>query len=127
MELTIVKSLGTIGMPETAGQFFWELIRIGLKLTLGDCLRRFMSTIAGGTFLRGCGGLISVVEAGQRDLIANWTQQERESITFKAQTSLRLLSFRKIHQVLGIEVIPSPKRQSLVETKKENEQEQATE
>jgi len=111
MELTIVKSLGTIGMPETAG----------------DCLRRFMSTIAGGTFLRGCGGLISVVEAGQRDLIANWTQQERESITFKAQTSLRLLSFRKIHQVLGIEVIPSPKRQSLVETKKENEQEQATE
>ena len=86
-----------------------------------------MSTIAGGTFLRGCGGLISVVESGQRDLIANWTQQERESITFKAQTSLRLLSFRKIHQVLGIEIIPSPKRQSLVETKKENEQEQANE
>ena len=98
-----------------------------VKLIAGDCLRRFMSTIAGGTFLRGCGGLISVVEAGQRDLIANWTPQERESITFKAQTSLRLLSFRKIHQVLGIEVIPSPKRQSLVETKKENEQEQATE
>jgi len=92
MELTIIKSLSTIGMPETAG----------------DCFRRFMSTIAAGTFMPGGAGLTSVVEK-QRDLIADWTQQQRESITFKSQTNLRLLSFRRVHDVLGVTMIPNPK------------------
>jgi len=90
MELTIIKSLSTIGMPETAG----------------DCFRRFMSTVAGGTFLPNGNGLFTVVEKQPRDLTHDWTNQQRESVTFQAQTNLRLLSFRKIHQVLGVVMLP---------------------
>ena len=65
-----------------------------------------MSTVAGGTFLPGCAGLVTVVEKNSRDLTIDWTNQQRESITFKAQHNLRLLSFRKIHLVLGVELLP---------------------
>ena len=68
-----------------------------------------MSTVAGGTFLPSSAGLYTVVEKLPRDLTSGWSAQQRESITFKAQHNLRLLSFRKIHQVLGVEVLPAKK------------------
>ena len=68
-----------------------------------------MSTVAGGTFLPSSAGLYTVVEKFPRDLTSGWSAQQRESITYKAQQNLRLLSFRKIHQVLGVEVLPAKK------------------
>ena len=89
-------------------------------ITSGDCLRRFLSAISNGIFLPNSTGLISIVEKNS-DLIVNWSKQERESITFKAQTFLRLLSFRKIHQVLGIALVPNPRRQWVKHDKENTE------
>ena len=75
-----------------------------------------MSTVAGGTFLPNGNGLLTVVEKQPRDLTQNWTNQQRESVTFQAQTNLRLLSFRKIHQVLGVAMLPKKTNQPVKTT-----------
>ena len=48
-------------------------------------------------------------EREPRDATENLSVQQREDITSYAQTSLRKIAFRNIHQVLGMEAIPPPR------------------
>lgn len=54
-------------------------------------------------------GLSDPCEKEPVDAIGNMTSQQREDITASAQHALRLVAFRQIHKVLGMEQLPPPK------------------
>ena len=54
-------------------------------------------------------GLYDPCEKEASDAAAGLTQQEREDITASAQHALRLIAFRQIHKVLGMDPLPAPK------------------
>lgn len=54
-------------------------------------------------------GLSDPCEKEAVDAIGNMTSQQREDITASAQHALRLVAFRQIHKVLGMEQLPPPK------------------
>jgi len=75
----------------------------------GDALRRVFEALASGILLPGGPGLYDPCEKEPTDAASSLTNQEREDITASAQHALRLIAFRQIHKVLGMEPLPQPK------------------
>ncbi|XP_028151375.1 zinc finger RNA-binding protein isoform X2 [Diabrotica virgifera virgifera] len=78
-------------------------------LSPGDALRRVMEAVASGILLPGGVGLADPCEKDSPDACITLTAQQREDLTCSAQHALRLIAFRQIHKVLGVEPIPPPK------------------
>ncbi|XP_053972588.1 zinc finger RNA-binding protein isoform X2 [Hylaeus volcanicus] len=81
----------------------------GGPLSPGEALRRLLECVAGGILLPGSPGLSDPCEKEPVDAIGNMTAQQREDITASAQHALRLVAFRQIHKVLGMEQLPPSK------------------
>ncbi|XP_043468017.1 zinc finger RNA-binding protein [Leptopilina heterotoma] len=81
----------------------------GGPLSPGEALRRLLECVAGGILLPGGPGLSDPCEKDPIDAIGTMTAQQREDITSSAQHALRLVAFRQIHKVLGMEQLPPPK------------------
>uniref|UniRef100_I3K8V0 Zinc finger RNA-binding protein n=2 Tax=Oreochromis TaxID=8139 RepID=I3K8V0_ORENI len=72
----------------------------------GDALRRVFECISSGILLPGGPGLVDPCEKKPVDTLATLGEQQREDITSSAQFALRLLAFRQIHKVLGMDPLP---------------------
>lgn len=81
----------------------------GGSLNPGDALRRIFECIASGILLPGGPGLYDPCEKDPVDAAAGLSNQEREDITASAQHALRLIAFRQIHKVLGMDALPAPR------------------
>jgi zinc finger RNA-binding protein len=77
-----------------------------LTLSPGDALRRVIECIASGILLAGSPGLCDPCEKEPTDAIDCLTNQQKEDITTCAQRALRLIAFRQIHHLLGVDVLP---------------------
>ncbi|KAG9355101.1 hypothetical protein JZ751_001814 [Albula glossodonta] len=75
-------------------------------LSPGDALRRVFECIASGILLPGGPGLVDPCEKNPTDTLTAMGEQQREDITSSAQFALRLLAFRQIHKVLGMDPLP---------------------
>ncbi|XP_067085616.1 zinc finger RNA-binding protein [Osmerus mordax] len=78
-------------------------------LSPGEAMRRVLECIATGILLPDGPGLLDPCEKDQTDALETLTKQAREDITASAQHALRLLAFRQIHKVLGMESLPASK------------------
>lgn len=78
-------------------------------LSPGNAVRRVLECVASGTLLTDGPGLQDPCERDQMDALGSMTLQEREDITASAQHALRMLAFRQIHKILGIDPLPPPK------------------
>ncbi|KAJ8278606.1 hypothetical protein COCON_G00056720 [Conger conger] len=78
-------------------------------LSPGEAMRRVLECIATGILLPDAPGLLDPCEKDQMDALESMTNQAREDITASAQHALRLLAFRQIHKVLGMESLPAAK------------------
>ncbi|KAG9353737.1 hypothetical protein JZ751_011859 [Albula glossodonta] len=74
-------------------------------LSPGDALRRVFECISSGILLPGGPGLVDPCEKNSTDTLAGMNEQQREDITSSAQFALRLLAFRQIHKVLGMDAL----------------------
>ncbi|KAI0215020.1 Zinc finger RNA-binding protein [Lamellibrachia satsuma] len=83
----------------------------GANMTPGDALRRVFECMASGILLPGGPGLHDPCEKEMCDAAGSLTNQEREDITASAQHALRLIAFRQIHKVLGMDPLPAPRFQ----------------
>ncbi|XP_078313931.1 zinc finger RNA-binding protein-like isoform X3 [Crassostrea virginica] len=81
----------------------------GANMSPGDALRRVFESISSGLLLPGGPGLYDPCEKDSIDAASSLTNQEREDITASAQHALRLIAFRQIHKVLGMDPLPAPK------------------
>uniref|UniRef100_A0A8C6NVF1 Zinc finger RNA-binding protein n=1 Tax=Nothobranchius furzeri TaxID=105023 RepID=A0A8C6NVF1_NOTFU len=72
----------------------------------GDALRRVFECISSGILLPGGPGLADPCEKKIVDTLLPMEEQQREDITSSAQFALRLLAFRQIHKVLGMDPLP---------------------
>uniref|UniRef100_A0A8B9JU83 Zinc finger RNA-binding protein n=1 Tax=Astyanax mexicanus TaxID=7994 RepID=A0A8B9JU83_ASTMX len=72
----------------------------------GDALRRVFECISSGILLPGGPGLVDPCEKNPTDTLGAMEEQQREDITSSAQFALRLLAFRQIHKVLGMDPLP---------------------
>lgn len=90
-------------------------------LSPGDAVRRVLECLATGTLLADGPGIQDPCEKDQMDALDSMTEQEREDVTASAQHALRMVAFRQIHKVLGMEPLPPwPRfRKRLRETKAE--------
>ncbi|XP_044854537.1 zinc finger RNA-binding protein 2 isoform X1 [Mauremys mutica] len=93
MELLVEKALSSATSP----------------LSPGDAMRRVLECVATGTLLMDGPGLQDPCEKDAMDALETMTSQEREDITASAQHALRMLAFRQIHRVLGMDPLPPPK------------------
>ncbi len=93
LELLVEKVLASAGMP----------------LSPGDALRRVFEAAAGGILLPDGPGLLDPCEKEPQDAADSLTSQQRGDVTSSAQHALRLIAFRQVHKVLGIEPLPPPK------------------
>uniref|UniRef100_A0A4W5LZ20 Zinc finger RNA-binding protein n=1 Tax=Hucho hucho TaxID=62062 RepID=A0A4W5LZ20_9TELE len=75
-------------------------------LSPGDALRRVFECISSGILLPGGPGLVDPCEKNLTDTLTAMEEQHREDITSSAQFALRLLAFRQIHKVLGMDPLP---------------------
>ncbi|XP_064792635.1 zinc finger RNA-binding protein-like isoform X2 [Oncorhynchus masou masou] len=75
-------------------------------LSPGDALRRVFECISSGVLLPGGPGLVDPCEKNPTDTLTTMEEQHREDITSSAQFALRLLAFRQIHKVLGMDPLP---------------------
>ncbi|KAJ8286983.1 hypothetical protein GJAV_G00045610 [Gymnothorax javanicus] len=87
MELLVEKAISSASSP----------------LSPGDALRRVFECISSGILLPGGPGLVDPCEKNLTDTLGAMTEQQREDITSSAQYALRLLAFRQIHKVLGMD------------------------
>ncbi|KAJ8277362.1 hypothetical protein GJAV_G00074360 [Gymnothorax javanicus] len=78
-------------------------------LSPGEAMRRVLECIATGILLPDGPGLLDPCEKDQIDALESMTSQAREDLTASAQHTLRLLAFRQIHKVLGMESLPASK------------------
>lgn len=78
----------------------------GIGHTPGTALRRIFECVAAGILLPGGSGLVDPCEKDETDASSYLTTQQREDITAAAQYWLRLIAFRKIYTVLGIDELP---------------------
>uniref|UniRef100_A0A672HMQ4 Zinc finger RNA-binding protein n=1 Tax=Salarias fasciatus TaxID=181472 RepID=A0A672HMQ4_SALFA len=79
-------------------------------LSPGEAMRRVLECISTGILLPGHGpGLMDPCEKEPTDALETMSLQAREEITASAQHALRLLAFRQIHKVLGMESLPVSK------------------
>ncbi|XP_040833373.1 zinc finger RNA-binding protein isoform X2 [Ochotona curzoniae] len=90
MELLVEKAISSASTPQSPG----------------DALRRVFECISSGIILKGSPGLLDPCEKDPFDTLATMTEQQREDITSSAQFALRLLAFRQIHKVLGMDPLP---------------------
>ncbi|XP_069089289.1 zinc finger RNA-binding protein [Pleurodeles waltl] len=90
MELLIEKAISSSTGPQSPG----------------DALRRVFECISSGILLKGGPGLLDPCEKDPYDTLASMTDQQREDITSSSQFALRLLAFRQIHKVLGMDPLP---------------------
>ncbi|XP_039291688.1 zinc finger RNA-binding protein [Nilaparvata lugens] len=79
----------------------------GRPISVSNALRRIMEAVASGLLLSGP-GLMDPCEKEPTDAIQSLTPQQREDITASAQHALRLMAFRQIHKVLGMEMLQPP-------------------
>nr|XP_056701471.1 zinc finger RNA-binding protein-like [Euleptes europaea] len=75
----------------------------------GEAIRRVLECIATGMLLSDGPGLQDPCEKEATDVLQCMSQQAREDVTASSQHALRMLAFRQIHKVLGMEPLPSPK------------------
>jgi len=54
-------------------------------------------------------GFLDPCEKEPMDAAMELTNQEREDITSSSQHALRLIAFRQVHKVLGMDCLPPPK------------------
>ncbi|XP_034256245.1 zinc finger RNA-binding protein isoform X2 [Thrips palmi] len=78
-------------------------------LSPGEALRRVMEALASGIMLPGGPGLMDPCEKEPVDAAGLLNAQQREDITASAQHALRLLAFRQVHKVLGMDQLPPNK------------------
>ncbi|XP_069784975.1 zinc finger RNA-binding protein-like isoform X2 [Narcine bancroftii] len=78
-------------------------------LSPGDAMRRVLESIASGVLLPDGPGLLDPCEKDHWDALSCMNHQQREDVTASAQHALRLLAFRQIHKVLGMDQLPQPK------------------
>ncbi|XP_068166812.1 zinc finger RNA-binding protein [Antennarius striatus] len=90
MELLVEKAISSSSAP----------------LSPGDALRRVFECISSGILLPGGPGLVDPCEKKPIDTLGPMGEQQREDITSSAQFALRLLAFRQIHKVLGMDPLP---------------------
>uniref|UniRef100_UPI0037E78A3E zinc finger RNA-binding protein isoform X2 n=1 Tax=Semicossyphus pulcher TaxID=241346 RepID=UPI0037E78A3E len=90
MELLVEKAISSASAP----------------LSPGDALRRVFECISSGILLSGGPGLVDPCEKKPVDTLVPMGEQQREDITSSAQFALRLLAFRQIHKVLGMDPLP---------------------
>ncbi|XP_065819480.1 zinc finger RNA-binding protein isoform X1 [Labrus bergylta] len=90
MELLVEKAISSASAP----------------LSPGDGLRRIFECISSGILLPGGPGLVDPCEKKPVDTLTTMGEQQREDITSSAQFALRLLAFRQIHKVLGMDPLP---------------------
>ncbi|XP_022250581.1 zinc finger RNA-binding protein-like [Limulus polyphemus] len=79
-----------------------------LPLSSGDALRRVFEAVSGGILLPGGPGLMDPCEKDAVD-VADLNNQDREDLAASAQQALRLMVFRQVHKVLGMDPLPLPK------------------
>nr|XP_023396749.1 zinc finger RNA-binding protein 2 [Loxodonta africana] len=75
----------------------------------GDAVRRVLECMATGTLLTDGPGLQDPCERDPMDVLDSMTMQEREDVTASAQHALRMLAFRQIHKILGMDPLPPPR------------------
>ncbi|XP_022258330.1 zinc finger RNA-binding protein-like [Limulus polyphemus] len=80
-----------------------------VPLSPGDALRRVFEAVAGGIFLPGGPGLTDPCEKEPVDAVTDMNNQDREDLTASAQQAVRLMAFRQVHKVLGMDPLPRPK------------------
>ncbi|XP_061585635.1 zinc finger RNA-binding protein isoform X2 [Cololabis saira] len=90
MELLVEKAISSASAP----------------LSPGDALRRIFECISSGILLPGGPGFMDPCEKKPVDTLLSLGEQQREDITSSAQFALRLLAFRQIHKVLGMDPLP---------------------
>ncbi|XP_029286441.1 zinc finger RNA-binding protein isoform X3 [Cottoperca gobio] len=78
-------------------------------LSPGEAMRRVLECISTGILLPDGPGLMDPCEKDTTDALESMMLQVREDITASAQHALRLLAFRQIHKVLGMESLPASK------------------
>ncbi|KAM6461692.1 zinc finger RNA-binding protein 2 [Liasis olivaceus] len=72
----------------------------------GEAMRRVLEYIATGMLLADGPGLQDPCEKEPVDALQSMAWQEREDVTASSQHALRMLAFRQIHKVLGMEPLP---------------------
>ncbi|KAL3278474.1 hypothetical protein HHI36_013793 [Cryptolaemus montrouzieri] len=82
----------------------------GAQLSPGDALRRVMEAVASGLLLPGGPGLADPCEKDSPDAAAALTAQQREDLTCSSQYALRLIAYRQIYKVLGMDPLPAPQK-----------------
>uniref|UniRef100_A0A8C8RR15 Zinc finger RNA-binding protein n=1 Tax=Pelusios castaneus TaxID=367368 RepID=A0A8C8RR15_9SAUR len=102
MELLVEKALSSATSP----------------LSPGDAMRRVLECVATGTLLMDGPGLQDPCEKDEMDVLETMTSQEREDVTASAQHALRMLAFRQIHKVLGMDPLPPPKNRTNARNRK---------
>ncbi|KAI9543712.1 hypothetical protein NQZ68_008759 [Dissostichus eleginoides] len=90
MELLVEKAISSASAP----------------LSPGDALRRVFECISSGILLPGGPGLADPCEKRTVDTLTTMGEQQREDITSSAQFALRLLAFRQVYKVLGMDPLP---------------------
>ncbi|XP_021179906.2 zinc finger RNA-binding protein isoform X2 [Fundulus heteroclitus] len=78
-------------------------------LSPGEAMRRVLECISTGILLPDGPGLTDPCEKEPTDALESMRLQAREDITASAQHALRLLAFRQIHKILGMESLPASK------------------
>ncbi|KAF7202950.1 zinc finger RNA-binding protein isoform X1 [Nothobranchius furzeri] len=78
-------------------------------LSPGEAMRRVLECISTGILLPDGPGLMDPCEKEPTNALESMKLQAREDITASAQHALRLLAFRQIHKVLGIDSLPASK------------------
>lgn len=73
-------------------------------LSPGDCMRRILEAVSSSILSHGP-GILDPCEKEPTDALASLSKQQREDITVSGQHFLRLIAFRKIYEVLGMDVI----------------------
>jgi zinc finger RNA-binding protein len=71
----------------------------------GEALRRVLECISSGILLENGPGLHDPCELQATDAIEYLKEQQREDITSSAQMALRLLAFKEIHRILGMDIL----------------------
>lgn len=98
-------------LPDWAMELLVEKALSSAKgpLSPGDAVRRVLECVASGMLLTDGPGLQDPCEKDQMDVLESMTLQQREDITASAQHALRMLAFRQIHKILGMDPLPPPR------------------
>ncbi|XP_037115342.1 zinc finger RNA-binding protein isoform X1 [Syngnathus acus] len=107
MELLVEKAISSAAAP----------------LSPGDALRRVFECISSGILLSGGPGLMDPCEKSAVDTLEAIGEQEREDITLSAQVALRLLAFRHVHKVLGMDPLPQTNTRFVVNSSRKRRHE----